>query len=694
MLGSYSNVVVNWSVSVWDGAASMSLTGGQFRVVARVGNARKPLLARYPVQKTPVRGNVVEFEWEMDDSNAGVVFNLWKEADAVVDPETGLTTGFVPLDGEIQVITNMVVAFPVRHGLSGTDGCYWSAVPQLEDGIHEENLPGRGYDPDVGKAFVQLPGDGLYRYTIKERPRTAILAPPEVKTVAQTVTEWFQLVNSGETRGLYDVSGNIRYYGRILEDEPVDALDEPFAVDPDRDTVWRAVVSTNEIARGSMSVRVKDENGDSVEVFNDSSANGILYVSGGTETTAWSGTIDYETGEIEIRFTEALPAGRTPELAKKKFPVPLLLQAYKLADEAQTCVSVSGSPVYQTNRWTKGDFFVPNLEGGKYAFLAFLDSNGNGYADPWETQGVAVMTGTVSPNIDSGSAPIVVQDDVTGLMIVLHDRDTDNDLLPDSWEWWKNGDLLTSGYDPSDAGGLLWWQEYADGVLDSDPRTPDTDLDGLTDAMEILVTKTDTHLKDTDGDGVGDLEEFLSGSNPLDAGEAVPYAVPALAFDEAGVPYVDIAYPALKPGVVLTFELQRKRSLDDGTWDTVAEHEVANTGNEILYSQYDGVNDHMSEPGTARMLPADQAEGEDFTTGFYRIKVFADYGKMVDNGDGTWSYWTWVRTGASSFDWREAARGEGTLVRDADGNWKFVDDATGRKGVLVRDEDGNWKFQN
>ena len=690
-LGSYSNVVVNWTVSVWDGAASMPLEEGAFRVVARVGNARKPLLARYPTQKTIIHGNVVEFEWEMDDSNAGVVFNLWKESDVVVDEETGNPVSFEP--NEIQIITNMVVAFPIRHGKAGTDGCYWSAVPQLEDGSHEEGMAGRSYDPDIGKAFIELPGDGVYRYSIKERPRTAILAPEEARTVAQIVTERFTLVNSGENRGLYDASGTIRYYGRILEDEPVESLVEPFAADPDRDTVWHAVVSTNDIARGSMSVRVKDGNGDSVEVFNDSAANGILYVSGGTNTTAWSGTIDYETGEVEIRFTKPLPAGRTPELSKKKFPVPLLLQAYKLPDEAQTCVSVSGSPVYQEVRETKGDFFVPNLVGGKYAFLAFLDSNGNGYADPWETQGIAVMTGTVSPNIDAGSAPIVVADDVSGLMIVLHDRDTDNDLLPDAWEWWKSGNLLTSGYDPSDAGGLLWWQEYADGVLDSDPRTPDSDLDGLTDAMEILVTKTDTHLKDTDGDGIGDLEEFLSGSNPLDAADAVPYAIPALAFDEAGVPFVDIAYPALKPGVVLTFELQRKLSLASNVWETVAEHEVANTDGAVLYSRYDGVNDHMSEAGTARMLPADQAEGVDFAAGFYRIKVYADYGKLVDNEDGTWSYWTWVRTGSSTFDWREAARGKGTLVRDANGNWRFVSSATGLSATLVRNEDGTWTFQ-
>ncbi len=212
--------------------------------------------------------------------------------------------------------------------------------------------------------------------------------------------------------------------------------------------------------------------------------------------------------------------------------------------------------------------------------------------------------------------------------------------------------------------------------------------------MEILVTGTDTHLWDTDGDGVGDLEEFLAGSDPLDGESAVSSAVPALAFDEEGVPFVEIAYPALKPGVVLTYELQRKESLADGEWTTVAEHEVANTDGAIYYSRYDGVNDHLSEPGTAVLKPADQIEDVDLATGFYRVKIYADYGKMVDNGDGTWSYWTWQKSGEGVYAYKEVARGEGTLVRDANGNWKFVDDATGLKKALVRDADGNWKFQN
>ena len=92
------------------------------------------------------------------------------------------------------------------------------------------------------------------------------------------------------------------------------------------------------------------------------------------------------------------------------------------------------------------------------------------------------------------------------------------------------------------------------------------------------------------------------------------------------------------------------------------------------------------------MKPADSSDA-DFKSGFFRVKITADYGKMVDNGDGTCTYMTWVKKENNTWSFTEAATGKGTLIRDADGNWMFVTDAEGAaSGTLIRNEDGSWSF--
>ena len=656
-LGVTNVIGVSWNVAASDGYRSEKIAQGDFVVNAGLppGSERDPrrtMRAVWPTQLTKVYGSVVEFEWEMDWRNAGVRFLLEN-----IDDE----------DNPVEMF-NGVIPMPVRHGKTTTQNYYYTCKPQLEDGLR----------------FLELPS-GKYRYTITERPRTSMFA-------AQQVSGTFQKVNEDTARSVHSISGRVEYYGKVMESETVAA---GIASGDGASRVLTALVDTNLVHRGAMGVYVM-QNGEAVEALNDSKGDGVLHAE--SAPNAYSGSIAYRSdadpskAEITVNFLVPPAAGVSLDLVVKKFPAPLVIQAFKVPENAQSALSFSGTPVAQTIQEEKGAYKVEGLGQGAYAVRAWIDSNNDRIPQNWETIGYATYSSTVSPNLDRAAAPIRVTNDVINTVIVLHDRDTDNDLLPDSWEAWKFGNLETSGYEQTQP-GLYIWQEYADGVLDSDPRTPDTDLDGLTDAMELLVTKTDTHKRDTDGDGIGDLEEFLSGSDPLDADDAVPYTVPALAFDADGQPFVEIPYPSIQPGVVLTYELQRKETLADEAWETVCEHEVVNDGSADLVGASDGVSAHMTAPGVALLKPAEKAEDVDFNSGFFRIKVYADYGRMVDNGDGTWSYWTWVRHGTDRWDYEEAARGKGTLVRDADGNWSFVSDATGRKGVLVRNEDGTWTFQ-
>ena len=86
------------------------------------------------------------------------------------------------------------------------------------------------------------------------------------------------------------------------------------------------------------------------------------------------------------------------------------------------------------------------------------------------------------------------------------DSDTDDDTMPDGWEYTYGLDAR----DPDDANrdadsdGLINLSEYLAGT---NPRMTDTDADGLSDAEEVITYMSDPLDPDTDGDGLLDGRE-------------------------------------------------------------------------------------------------------------------------------------------------------------------------------------------
>lgn len=94
-----------------------------------------------------------------------------------------------------------------------------------------------------------------------------------------------------------------------------------------------------------------------------------------------------------------------------------------------------------------------------------------------------------------------------------HNRDSDDDGMPDWWERangldWRNDDADLD----ADTDGLTNLEEYQEGT---DPQDPDTDGDGALDGWEV-DNGTDPLKQDTDGDGLIDGDEQTYGSDPLD----------------------------------------------------------------------------------------------------------------------------------------------------------------------------------
>lgn len=154
----------------------------------------------------------------------------------------------------------------------------------------------------------------------------------------------------------------------------------------------------------------------------------------------------------------------------------------------------------------KGQYKIMGLRSGTYYIKTFKDSNGNGLADVWETQGFLATSVGRPLGVLVGAASVELNKDIT-----LVDRDTDSDGLPDAWEWDSLGTLAYTGASvPNKIGsGLVnLFTCYSYTYFDADPRDQlspqvayemnhglapgaDSDGDGVSDAMEALVTHTD-----------------------------------------------------------------------------------------------------------------------------------------------------------------------------------------------------------
>lgn len=220
-------------------------------------------------------------------------------------------------------------------------------------------------------------------------------------------------------------------------------------------------------------------------------------------------------------------------------PANMVVQAFDNA-------GFSGVPQAQVTLTNKLDlaYKVMGLRPGTYYLRAFIDQNSNKKLDSWESWGyVKDTTLRVIPSQPKG---ITVPGNAVAEHLIVHDVDTDNDLMPDAWEYLFFGSLFTAGPGTdTDSDGLTDLREYEATLLDTDPTRTDTDADGLSDYFEVTYsnwwlgqTADPTHFDpydpvgnptgtdldplaaDTDGDGYTDYAEIYthrtSPINPLD----------------------------------------------------------------------------------------------------------------------------------------------------------------------------------
>ena len=286
----------------------------------------------------------------------------------------------------------------------------------------------------------------------------------------------------------------------------------------------------------------------------------------------------------------------------------------------QANCSIIGLPLSAPGATTTG------VAHGTYYLRAFIDSNKNGVCDDWESSGyLCVRDGSALNNVlasNGGTStenilnptPITIGPDVGYgdlAVIYIEDADTDEDGLPDSWEYAKYGSLTKKGIElisETPAGEMLVNKRLSGALeLRENARIPTA---GLSSTLRSNLSNAGTLAlaMGVSADGYDSFGEAISGSvSPKLAEDGV--TITSLEFVDGKVSItVEVVTEAGKEsplvetpsGIPVKATVLWKQSLADLEWQKL------------------GSKEFMTGSEAEEIAVGDAMEG---TSGFFRVEV-------------------------------------------------------------------------
>ncbi len=185
--------------------------------------------------------------------------------------------------------------------------------------------------------------------------------------------------------------------------------------------------------------------------------------------------IDYGSIDVAVRYF-----GASDVLKYKNNKI--RVQAFATPDfsgtpSAEGYVLGSNVSLADTNEVTEKNAELIGLPAGNYYVMAYIDTNNNGKRDDWESWGYTCVRdqrdGVIYTPKSVKVGPKVGSRDL--ITIYLDDCDTDQDALPDAWEWAKSGNLTTNGatvLDQHTAGSYVSVKDLVGTLDDTTKKNP------------------------------------------------------------------------------------------------------------------------------------------------------------------------------------------------------------------------------